>query len=279
MHDETTIEAIRWRGVTELGKARDAAEAAYSRTREIHERAEEAIREENREEVAEWAGEVLKDPSTVVLSLATTGLHDPVDVVEVVALSTDGETVISERVRPARYEADTIVGRDELRNAEIEKREAGPVEVEEGAAGIHGHTSESLADAPTLAEIYPRLREALVEKRIIVYNEEYVSRVLEQTIARYGLESFPTKVECAMTAYARLEGQWSVDRESYYSVKLLGGDGTPLGNARATLELMRSLAGSSSGASSSRDDDIEEEDFEDILFRARFPYRVRYPLI
>lgn len=281
MHDETTIQAIRWRGVTELRKAREAAEAAYSRARELHKRAEEAIREENRREVGEWARSLLEDPDVVVLALATTGLHDPVDVAEVVALSTADEEIFRERVRPAKFEAETITGYDEAGDPVIERRETGPVEVEEGAAGMHGHTAENLLEAPTFAELYPRLRKFFEGRRAVVYNEEYVQRVLSQTVTRYGLEPLPVKVECAMSAYSRIEGLWSVAEETYYSVKLPNGDGTPRGNARATLKLLRSLAGYSSGSGSCADNDydIDAEDWDDIPFRVRFPAAVRYPLV
>lgn len=278
MHEEQTVEAVRWRMVAELGKARDAAEDNAGRARELHERAEEAIREENRREVEGWAREALEDPDTVVLSVATTGLHDPVDVVEMVALGVDGETVISERVRPDTYEAEAVTGYDDAGDPKIERRETGPVEIEDGAARMHGHTAESLADAPTLAELHPRLRETLSGKRVVVYNGEYVSRALSQTLERYGLGPLEVNVECAMEAYSRLEGTWSVDRETYYSVKLPGGDGSPAGNARALLALLRELAGVVSGGSSgSRDEN--DEDWEDIPFRARFPARVRHPLV
>lgn len=277
MHDEATIEAVRWRGVTELRKAREAAKATYSRVRELHERAEEAIRLENHREVGEWARDVLKDPEAVILALATTGLHDPVDMVEVVLLGVDGETVLSERVRPGTYGTETITGYDESGDPEIEKRETDPVEIDEGAARMHGHTAESLADAPTFPELYPRLQEVLGKRRIIVYNEEYISRVISQTTARYGLEPLVVNIECAMSFYSRVEGTWSVADETYYHVPLPGRDGTPHGNARATLELLRSLAGYSS-ASGGRDE-MDELDFDDVPFHARFPDRVRYPLI
>ena len=268
MHEEQTVEAVRWRMVAELGKARDAAEKNAGRARELHERAEETIREENRREVGEWARGVLEDPETLVLALATTGLHDPIDVVEVVALGVDGGKIVSERVRPDTYEAEAVTGYDDAGDPKIERCETGPVEIEEGASRMHGHTAASLADALTLAELYPRVQKALGGKRAVVYNGEYVSGVLSQTFGRYDLEPLPIEIECAMEFYCRLEGTWSVDRETYYSVKLPGGDGSPAGNARATLKLLRNLAGvippGSGGSSGSPDED--DEDWEDIPF-------------
>lgn len=295
MHDETTIEAVRWRGVRELEKARDAAEDTLRQARDSHERseylasrAEEAIRDRNREEVGEWARSVLEYPSNVILSLGTTGLDDPIDIVEVVALGADGEAVFEERVRPAGYAV-----RESLDSVPVEVRRD-PVPVSPGASSMHGHTVASLADAPTFAEIHPRLLQALDGKRVVVYNSAYVLRALGQTVERYRLSprmhllGVGVEIECAMERYARIEGTWSLEAETYGSVALPGRTGTPTGNARATLELLRELAGerapvsSGSGGRGRRrgeDHDVNSEDFEDVPFRAVFPTAVRYPLV
>lgn len=275
------VEVAEWRTVRELQKAQEAAASALKEAQGSHdrieylaERAETEIRERARREVSEWAAGVKADPDAVVLTLATTGLEDPVDVVEMVLMGMDGETLLHEPVRPAGYG----------------EKEA--VEIEEGATGMHGHTAASLADASTFAEVYPNLAASLEGKRTVVYNAEYVLRVLSQTIERYGLEPLDlTRVEDAMAAYAREGGEWSVDRQDYYPRKLPDQDGTPIGNARATLALVDRLASEHSGsettAGASGDGsgrrgaevDINIEDFEDIAFRAVIPSRVRYPLV
>ncbi len=279
----SAVEVQEWRTVRELQKAQEAAEAALHEAHRSHERieylaerAEKEVRERARREVGAWAARVKGgQEDAVVLTLATTGLDDPVDVVEVVVLGTDGEARLHERVRPVGHDGD---------------RE--PVEIEDGATGMHGHTAESLADAPTFAEVYPRLAAALAGKRVVVYNAEYVLRVLEQTVERYGLEALDTaRIEDAMAAYARAEGEWSVESESYYPRKLPDRDGTPLGNARATLALIERLASEHGGDTSSgvsadgsgrrggEEVDVTDEDYEDIPFFAVFPRRVRYPLL
>lgn len=283
------VEVTEWRMVRELQKAKHAARLAYEealashdRAEELVSRAEQAIRERNRAEVAEWARGILDDPDALFLALATTGLEDPIDVVEVVVLGTDGETLLSERVRPAAYVVEETLDGDAV---EIRRD---PVEITPGAAGMHGRTAENLADAQTFARIYPRLAEALAGKRAVVYNAEYVGRVLEQTFRRYGLEAVWARRACAMESYSRVAGEWSVDSEEYYPVKLPGQDGTPEGNARALQALLKELADeanpepeASSGGGGRRggDVDLNEEDFEDIPFRHSIPARVRYSLI
>lgn len=136
---------------------------------------------------------------------------------------------------------------------------------------MHGHTAENLADAPTFSELYPRLTDVLGGKRAVIYNAAYAGRVLEQTFGRYGLEPVLALRACAMEQYARVEGEWSVESESYYPVKLPGGDGTPGGNARSLLKLLKDLAAvhepePTGGAGSRGDADIDESDFESIPF-------------
>ena len=257
MHDETTIEGTRWRGVRELEKSRDAAyetlqqaQDSYDRAEELAARAEKAIREKNREEVGEWAASIFEDERAVILSLATTGLEDPIDIVEVEVLDVAGETVFSERVRPATFEG------------------GGPIPIDPGATDMHGYIAEDLEDAPTLAEVWPQFREALEDRRVVIYNAEYAGRVLAQTLDRYGLKP-PEEgvVGCAMQAYARIAGHWSLEDEVYRPVALPGQDGTPEGNARALHALLRDIAGLVPvPVSSGGNDEITEEDFDSIPF-------------
>lgn len=259
---ETTaraVEAQGWRTVRELQKAQEAAASvlreaqdSLERIEYLRERAEKEVREQARREVGAWAAGVKSDTNAVVLTIATTGLEDPVDVVEAVVLGMDGGVRFHERVRPVGHDG------------------GAPVEIEAGATGMHGHTADSLSDAPTFEEVYERLRGALGDGRVIVYNDEYVLRVLTQTVKRYWLEPLVTsKIEDAMVAYVRADGEYSVESESYYPKKLPDANGTPLGNARATLALVEKLAAEHGGNGSGGKGqplDIDESDWEDIPF-------------
>ncbi len=263
-------EVRQWRTVVELTEAKGAAGNAlrvarerYERIEYLAERAEREIRERARREVAEWAAGVLADPNTVVLSLAGAGSGDRVSVVEVALLNTEGKTLLHERVRADRSSA----GGGE------------PVALDEGSVGPRGRAKEDPTDPSTLAETCLRLREALNltgeeqaparsgRRRVVVFDAPGVLRVLAchlpevlrvfpQRIARDGSEeSAATSIEDARLFYSRAYGEWSIVTEDYCLCRFLpGGDGTPLGDARATLELVEKLAaehgGSTPGASS-----------------------------
>lgn len=239
--------AAEWRSVHELKKcAHDANRRAERLEREIRDRA--------RQEVWEWSRDLLEDEATVALSIATTGLADPVDVVEAVVLGRDGETLLHERIKPG-------------------------VRVEGGASEIHGHTAESLDDAPELADVWPRLRETLEGRRVIGYNAEWLADVLADAAERRALEPLDLGAECAMEAYTRVAGAWYVSHEDYASLPLPGRGGSPDHNARAVLDLIGSLARredprnppSPRGSGGSGHDDREEEAFDNIPFMAVFP--------
>lgn len=262
------VEIAEWRMVREIQKAQEAAaktlsqaKTSHERARDLADRAEESIRERSREEVRGWARALLDDPLTRIIALGTTGLDDPVDVVEVVVLDTAGEALLSERVRPESH-----VVEEQLDGRETITVRRDPTQISTGAAELHRHTAASLADAQTFAQISPRLREVLAGKRAVVYNAQFVFRVLKQTFARYDLEPVWALRECAMEQYARLKGDWSVEGETYYPVKLPGQDGTPIGNARALLALLREMADTPEPANIERNSEVTEEDFEDLPF-------------
>lgn len=255
-------ETGEWLAVRELEKSARDMRGTLEYVEYRAERAERGIRDRARWEARQWAESVLDDPASVVVSIATTGLSEPIDPVEAVVLSAAGETLLHERIRPE-------------------------VEIEPEAQEIHGHTAETLADAPAFADVWPRLRKVLDGKRVVAYNAPWLRDVLAGAAERYGLEPPEARWECAMEAYTRTGGTWYVSREEYAPLALPGRGDTPTENASAALEVVRRLAREedpgqppppreSSGGVPRRE---AEEDFDDIPFRAVFPARVRYPLI
>ncbi len=222
-----SLEAMDWSIVRDLKKAAAVMGASSEILKTLAYRLEINIGKRAVRESIDWAAGVRADRTAVVLAIATTGFDDPIDVVEVAVLSMEGKTLLYDRVRPATHD-----GGD-------------PIEIEDGASALHGHTAASLASAPTFADVYPRLLEVLRDedtpkgRRVVVYNAPYVLGVLSQTAARYGLEGIEAaRVEDAMTFYSREAGKWLEDREDYYPKTLPGWVGTALGDARATLKLL-----------------------------------------
>ncbi len=156
----------------------------------------------------------------MVLDSETTGLGTPIDFVEVGIVSCRGETLLDSLICPS-------------------------CPIEAGASRVHGHTRESLAAERSFFEVYPDLLDVLWSKRVVVYNAPYDRRVWDAAVGRLGARAVLVGPlppwECAMRAFAAYVGERS-KRGGYKNQKLPGGDHTAIGDARATLRLIKRMA-------------------------------------
>jgi DNA polymerase-3 subunit epsilon len=106
--------------------------------------------------------------------------------------------------------------------------------------GIIDRTGTRLADNILMR---PWLRGLCEGKRLIIYNADYDTRLINQTCRLWGLPTFQTKAECAMLRYAAFHGEWDEYHDHYRWVKLTGGDHSAVGDCIATLDLIRRMAG------------------------------------
>ena len=173
-----------------------------------------------REDAVRWARSLLSGGNFVVLDSETTGLGTPIDFVEVGVVSCRGETLFDSAMKPS-------------------------CPVEPGASRIHGRTTESLSGERRFVEVYPDLLDALWAKRVVVYNAPYDRRVWDAAVGRLGaraaLAGELPPWECAMRAYAAYVGERS-KRGGHRNQKLVGGDHTAIGDARAALGLIERMA-------------------------------------
>lgn len=181
-----------------------------------------------REEVQLWAYQLFRS-RFYVLDTETTGLGATAEIVQLALIDRDGQTVMNTLVKPTR---------------------PCPPEV----TRVHGITNEMLADAPTLDELYITLSTKLAASTLIAYNIEFDWRLLGQSLAVYGLPlPVGVKLHCAMQAYARYYGQRNRRTGGYtwqsltnacrqQNIKLEYAH-SALGDARATLALLRHMAG------------------------------------
>lgn len=80
--------------------------------------------------------------------------------------------------------------------------------------------------------------------RVIIFNSGYDWPLIEAACARHGLAvPAPSIVECAMMQYSTWVGDWNDYRGNYRWQKLPSGDHSALGDARATLKVLRTMAG------------------------------------
>lgn len=148
------------------------------------------------------AREILADATreggrrALVLDTETTGLDEgdePIELAIVDALS--GAVLLDTRLRPS-------------------------VPISPEAQAVHGITAGELAQAPALADVWPRYRELTRGALVIAYNAPFDRRMMRQAAARYGLNRPGCQWYCLMDACAILdpfgEGRWQSLESAYY---------------------------------------------------------------
>ena len=138
-----------------------------------------------------WARFQLAQTDWVILDTETTGLYDA-EIVEIAIADNNGVAQLNTLVRPSNPI---------------------PAEVVE----IHGITDSMVESAPTFPEIYPRIVEALKNKRVLIYNAEFDVRILNYCCQLHGLPilNLKKRSECIMLWHAQWAGYWSNYYEDY----------------------------------------------------------------
>jgi DNA polymerase-3 subunit epsilon len=184
-----------------------------------------SLKEDRASSVA-WARSLLESGGFCVFDSETTGFTPPVQFVEIAIVDASAKVLFEGTVRPV-------------------------CRIESSATRIHGHSVRSLAGSPRFLEAYPYLLVGLWGKRVIVYNASYDRRVWDAEVrslgARGALVGELPPWECAMRRYAAYVGEPS-KRGGYRSQKLIGGDHSALGDALATLRLIKEMAAGGGGA-------------------------------
>lgn len=179
----------------------------------------------------------------VFLDTETTGLLDVDEVVEVAVLDTDGTVLLHTLVKPTRA-------------------------IGEGSRQVHGISDEDVAEAPTFAEIWPQLVEALQDRQIVIYNSGFDMQKLRQSARANGFgigdQISPQNVHCAMEMYAHFWGDWDSYHESYrwqslgnaaaqQGVKIPHDLHRARGDAELTRQVFLKMAGVEEGTQGRRD--------------------------
>jgi DNA polymerase-3 subunit epsilon len=180
--------------------------------------------------VIQWARELLKQ-EFLVLDTETTGLEYGDEPVQIGIADKTGDVLFDSLIRPARAR----IGREAQR--------------------IHGITPEMVANAPTLADVALELRQLLTKQVVLVYNASYDRMIMEAACEANEIDDltgYCTWID-VMEPYARFWGDWHPYRASYRWQSLTNAcaqqgipfedSHTALGDARATLALLKALAG------------------------------------
>jgi DNA polymerase III subunit epsilon len=176
--------------------------------------------DENRVQAREWAQAVLQDNGVVILDTETTGLHG--EAVEIAVIDLAGNVLMNRRVKP--------VG-----------------EMETGAERIHGISMKALENEPAFVDVYNELVAATYDKRVLIYNYAFDSRILRNQCKQASLKDvtdhWHIASDCVMEWYAQWYGEWNDYHGSYKWQRLSGGDHSALGDCLATLEALKRMAG------------------------------------
>lgn len=188
-------------------------------------------KQSDRAAAAHWARQILADERALILDTETTGLGVFDQVVQLAVIDIHGDTVIDTLIKPTRP-------------------------IPQIATGIHGITDAMVADAPNFGQIYDALLMAVGGERVVIYNKNFDVEMLHHSDQLYHLECDPSWVpigqdgwrglavwEDAMIPYSDWVGDWSEYHGNNRWQKLPGGDHSALGDARATLAIIKRMAG------------------------------------
>jgi DNA polymerase-3 subunit epsilon len=184
----------------------------------------EALYSVDRELARQWARRLLDRGDWAILDTETTGLNSMAEIVQVAIVEPTGTIALDTLVKPGQ---------------------AIPFD----ATAIHGITNLMVSQAPTFAEVTPRLIEFLVNRTVIAYNAPFDRRMLDQTARQNGVRLPLLTWECAMQRYANYLGRGASRRGGYGMPRLPRSDDyrskkhQAVDDCLATLELIRRMAG------------------------------------
>lgn len=189
-------------------------------------------REQDKRAAAQWARDVL-NTDFVILDTETTGFYEDDEIIQMGIIDSKGDVVLEQLVKPLKT----------IDNSQY-----------------HGITDKMVKNAPGFAEVYERLKAALLGKNVIAYDYDYDSRMVIQDCKRHNLEPLLKAAleinQCAMEQYARFYGQWNFQKGNYTWKKLRDAlhhfdlkhedfgekEHDACTDARATLAVIRKLA-------------------------------------
>jgi len=127
----------------------------------------------------------------VYLDTETTGLESNAEIIEISIVDHGGDILFESLVRPSQ-----------------------PIPAE--ATQIHGISNDEVQTSPTWPVVWPEVRGRLFGKVIVMYNEAFDLRMMQQSHARYRL---PWKERFnsfdLLKLYAEFRGEWNPRRGAY----------------------------------------------------------------
>ncbi|MGK7892945.1 MAG: 3'-5' exonuclease [Xenococcus sp. (in: cyanobacteria)] len=174
---------------------------------------------EDRNNVIDWAKKILEEKDQwLILDTETTGLHNA-EMVQLGLIDLEGKIVIDTLIKPT-------------------------ISIPPDASAIHGITDETVKNALSFPEIYPLFVEKIKDKKILIYNKAFDTKIISYCCQVNNLPDINlySKSQCLMLEYAVYYGEWNDYHQNYKWQPLYGGDHSAVGDCKASLKLLNEMA-------------------------------------
>jgi DNA polymerase-3 subunit epsilon len=178
-----------------------------------------------KEQATLWAKERLKDTSTVILDIETTGLltsNPNSEIVQISMCNIWGSPLINMVVKP-----NYPIGWEALK--------------------IHKISEDMVASSPTFPEIAPLLYFLLNNKHVVCYGANFDIHFVMTMFTKYGFDLPDITISCCMEMYAMWQGEWNKSKGSWKWQKLphlaFGSAHDSLTDCLSTLMLIKRMSG------------------------------------
>jgi DNA polymerase III epsilon subunit-like protein len=153
----------------------------------------EADLEKDKAAAVEWARDLLAIGDFVIVDTETTGFDAHDEVIQIGVVDQDGKVLLETLIKPGQSIKNHL---------------------------YHGITDEMVNDAPSFPEIFEKLQAAFKGKKVLAYNWDYDSKMINQMCRKHELPVWGDDGECVMEMYAQFNGEWDIYHGNYRWKKL-----------------------------------------------------------
>lgn len=132
-----------------------------------------------RQQIADRARKLI-EMNALIADTETTGLEDDAEICEIAIVDASGFLEFSHLVKPTKP-------------------------IPQGAINVHGITNEMVANAPTWKQIQPIVIEIIGDRKLLAYNSEYDSRLIDQSALACGTSYPGLEWGCLMKAWCQFK--------------------------------------------------------------------------
>ena len=171
--------------------------------------------------VTDWGKQILEEKNQwLILDTETTGLHNA-EIVQLGILDLEGQIIIDTLIKPT-------------------------ISIPPDASAIHGITDDMVKDSPTFPEIYPLLLDKTKDKKVLIYNKAFDTKIIDYCcrINNLAAINLASKSQCLMLKYAVYYGEWNDYHGNYKWQPLYGGDHSAIGDCKAALKILNQMGNS-----------------------------------